>query len=437
MTTPTSASIIDLPYLTPDIPGVAATIKRSYEDFIVEEVPAYEPSGEGSHVYFRIEKRGLSTMRAVQDIAKALGVGPRHIGLAGMKDARGVTVQTLSLEHADAERIKKLEIPRIAILDVSHHTNKLKVGHLRGNHFTIRMRDVDPDRLDDVRRVAGLLADNGVPNYFGSQRFGLRGDTWELGRAVLQQDAQTLIDLMLGKPTDADTGKVLQARQLYEKGKYDEAARTWPHAFRDNARAARAMAKSKGNPKRAIFAIDNKLKRFYVNAYQSYLFNQVLARRIEELGKLYVGDLAYKHETGSVFRVEDEAAENARASAKEISPTGPLFGKKMTRAEGTPGTWEQEVLDREGVKLGDFSNLRQVNARGSRRPLRFFPTDLHVSDGRDDGGLFVELSFFLPSGCYATMLLREISKGKLSEGRSDTYREPTDDVEEDVATDEM
>ena len=436
MTIPTESVVTTLPYLTPDIPPVAATIKRTYEDFVVEEVPAYEPSGDGTHVYFRIEKRGLSTMRAVQDIAKVLGVGPKHIGMAGLKDARGVTVQTLSLEHVDVERVKNLSIPRIAILDVSRHTNKLKVGHLRGNIFTIRMRDVEPDRVDDVKRVADLLANKGVPNYFGGQRFGLRGDTWELGRAVLQEDAKTLIDLMIGKPSAADTGKVLLARQLYEKGQFDEAARTWPHAFRDNARVARALSKAKGAHKRAYFAIDNKLKRFYVNAYQSYLFNQTLARRINELDKLYLGDLAYKHDNGSVFRVEDEAAENIRAANREISPTGPLFGKKMTRAEGTPGTWEQEVLDREQVDFNDFSKIRQVNVRGSRRPLRFFPDDLSVTDGRDDIGLYVELKFFLPSGCYATMLLREICKGRLSEGRSDTYREPAVDAPDEESNDE-
>ena len=98
----------DWPYLTSDIPGVPAAIKRRYEDFEVEEIPAYQPSGSGDHVYFRIEKAGLSTMRAVNDIARALGVPARNIGLAGLKDARAVTRQMLSLEHANADRVAAL-----------------------------------------------------------------------------------------------------------------------------------------------------------------------------------------------------------------------------------------------------------------------------------------------------------------------------------------
>src|SRR5262245_61431504 len=121
------------PYLTQDVPGLAAAIKRRYEDFQVDEIPAYEASGSGDHVYFRIEKAGLSTMRAVHDISRALGVPSREIGLAGLKDARAVTRQTFSLEHADPDRVAALSIPRIKILSVSRHSNKLRIGHLHGN----------------------------------------------------------------------------------------------------------------------------------------------------------------------------------------------------------------------------------------------------------------------------------------------------------------
>jgi tRNA pseudouridine13 synthase len=406
----------DLPYLTATVPPIAAAIKRRYEDFWVEEIPAYEPVGSGDHCFFTIEKRGLATMRAVNDIARALGRLSRDIGVAGLKDARGVTIQTLSLEHVDPELIKGLDLPRIRVLSVARHFNKLKIGHLRGNHFRIKLRDVDLARLGDVRAVCEVLGKRGVPNYFGQQRFGSRGDSWEIGLAILQEDLKAAMDLMLGRPGPLDTGDVLKARQLYEAGDYAAAAKSWPYGSRECVRACHAMARSRGKHKRAYYAVDNRLKKFFVNAYQSHLFNGVLARRVNEIDAVRAGDLAYKHDNGSVFRVEDPTAEAPRAAAFEISPTGPIFGYKMTEAEGEVGAMEQSILGAEPVGLSHFGRLRGMKCHGARRPLRFRPDDLSVETGSDEFGPFVEIRFTLAAGCYATMVLREICKENLKEG---------------------
>jgi len=427
MTTSVTSPLADLPYLTPDIAPIRAAIKRRYEDFRVEEIPAYEPCGEGTHVYFKIEKSGLATMRAVHDIARELGVPARDVGVAGLKDARGVTVQTLSVEHIDPQRIRGLEISRIRVLDVSRHGNKLKIGHLHGNRFVLRLRDVNRDRLGDLRAACETLSRRGVPNYFGQQRFGHRGDTWQIGRAVLRGDGKEVIDLMLGRPGPHDTGPVLKARRLYEADKYEEAARTWPYGFRDNRKLSKQMQRLNGRHGRAFRTIDARLLKFFVNAYQSHLFNQVLARRITEIDRVQVGDLAYRHPTGGVFRVEDAEREGPRAADREISPTGPIYGGRMTRAEGLPGEIEEAVLADEGVSVDDFNRLRRMKIHGSRRPLRFFPEKLEIDDGADDHGSFLELRFSLSSGCYATMLLREICKSELEEGSSDQFDEESND----------
>lgn len=415
-TAPTQPAIQLLPYLTRDIPPVAGAIKRRYEDFVVEEIPAYEPCGTGDHVFFTIEKKGLATMRAVNDIARALGILSREIGLAGLKDARAVTTQTLSIEHIDPAKLKVLDIPRIRILSVERHKNKLKIGHLRGNRFRIKLRECEATRVPDIEAVLKTLEQRGVPNYFGQQRFGSRGDTWQIGHAVLRRDPKTVVDLMLGRPGPFDTGEVLRARQLYESEKYLAAAKAWPYGFRDNARACRAMAKSFGKHKRAYYAIDSRLKKFYVSAYQSYLFNRFLAERLDQLDQIVEGDLAYKHDNGAVFRVTDAAAEAPRAAAFEISPTGPIFGVRMTRAEGEPGQVEQSILDAEQITTDDFRSIRDMKIHGARRPLRFAMQELHHESGEDRFGPFVELCFTLSAGCYATMILREICKETLQEG---------------------
>jgi|CXWL01.1.fsa_nt_gi tRNA pseudouridine13 synthase len=415
MTASASAILNDLPYLTRDVPPLHAAIKRRYEDFVVEEIPAYEPCGEGDHCYFTIEKRGLATMRAVNDIARELGILSRDIGLAGLKDARAVATQTLSIEHIDPQRLTDLNIPRIRVLGVSRHRNKLKIGHLRGNQFRIKLREVEPGRIGDIKVVCDSLSRRGVPNYFGQQRFGSRGDTWQLGRAVLHGEQKLLLDLMLGTPSAHDTGPVLRARKLYDAGNYEAAAKAWPYGFRDNVRACRALAKSRGKIARGFHAIDARLKKFFVSAYQSRLFNQVLAHRIDEIHTVRAGDLAYKHDNGAVFRVVDAQAEAPRAEAFEISPTGPIFGHRMTCCEGGVAEIENAVLAAENLTLESFHGLRSMKLHGSRRPLRFRPEEMNVSSDSDEAGEFVELTFTLPSGCYATMILREVCKDQLEE----------------------
>ncbi len=444
-----TAALDPWPYLSADVPAVPAAVKRRYEDFFVDEIPAYEPSGRGDHVYFVVEKRGLATMPAAADIARALGRNPRDIGFAGLKDARAVTRQTFSVEHEEPERIRGLDLPRMRVLSVSRHTNKLRIGHLRGNRFAIRLREVDPGRIDDIRAVLDLLSRRGTPNYFGRQRFGTRGDSGRIGAALLHDDPAEAMALLCGRAGEFDTGEVRRARRLYDAGNFAAAARAWPYLFRDAARACRAMAKSDGDARRAIRAVPRGLRQFFVSACQSWLFNRVLAARIDEIDRVRPGDLAYKHDNGAVFLVQDAAAEQPRAERFEISPTGPLFGRRMTAPADEPAALEQRVLAGERLDAAIFSagerparhaadaephvqapgpaaaqarsagSVRQGLAPpGGRRPLRFALRDATAESGSDDAGPFIELRFTLAAGCYATSVLREICKDALEEGRA-------------------
>jgi tRNA pseudouridine13 synthase len=159
-------------------------------------------------------------------------------------------------------------------------------------------------------------------------------------------------------------------------------------------------------PAAAVRRIPARLRRFYVSAYQSALFNRVLARRLERglLGRLLLGDLAYLHPKGAVFRVQDPQVEQPRADRFEISPSGPLYGYKMSMPQGIAGEMEQRVLEEEGLALEDW-RLRGLKLKGARRALRIPLRDVEV---RLDQGLL--LAFALPPGCYATVVLRELQK---------------------------
>ena len=143
---------------------------------------------------------------------------------------------------------------------------------------------------------------------------------------------------------------------------------------------------------------------------QSYLFNQVVAFRIGALDSLQPGDLAWRHPQGAVFRVEDVDREQPRCDAFEISPTGPLFGYRMTEPTDKPGEMEAAVVAEESINPAEWREGEKHRIKGGRRPLRFGPQDVSVSADTDDGGPFIELSYRLESGCYATTVLREICK---------------------------
>ncbi|WP_432822691.1 tRNA pseudouridine(13) synthase TruD, partial [Trichloromonas sp.] len=131
-------------YLTATVPGTGGTIKESPEDFLVEEIPLYPPCGEGEHLYLLVEKEGVSTHDMLHRLAKALKVKEREIGYAGLKDAKARTRQTVSITGVKPEQVKALEFEDIRILDARFHGNKLRLGHLAGNRFTIRLRRVAP-----------------------------------------------------------------------------------------------------------------------------------------------------------------------------------------------------------------------------------------------------------------------------------------------------
>jgi tRNA pseudouridine13 synthase len=392
-------------YLTEALPGTGGKIKERVEDFRVEELPLYSPSGEGQHTFFEIRKEGISTFQAVRTIARALAVPPNRISYAGLKDAQAITCQVLSVESVLPDVVTALELPQIRVMWAERHRSRLRIGHLRGNRFTIRVSGVDEFALPLCRAILEVLARRGVPNRFGSQRFGQRGNSAHLGRAVVKKDAQGFIQNFLGGPHPNETERVQSARARFDAGDWKGALSQFPGNMADERRALQTLVRTQGDYRRAYAAVPKRLKKFLLSAYQSALFNRVVETRLQTLDRVYVGDLAMKHPGRSVFRVEDEAAEQPRAASFEISPTGPIFGFKMMQALGQQETLEASILAGEGLTLEDFRIGDGIKARGERRALRF---QVHEPELRYDDGIM--LRFWLPRGCYATTLLAEIMK---------------------------
>lgn len=399
-----------LPYLTSSLPGVGGRIKERTEDFRVEEIPLYPLSGSGTHVYFHVVKSGLPTPSAVNRIARHMGVRPGDIGVAGLKDARGVTTQLMSLEHADADRLARFRSDRIGITVVGRHTNKLRTGLLAGNRFAVRIRGAGCGALDGAQAILDVLIRRGVPNFFDRQRFGARGDTADLGEAMVRNDPGEFVAIFLGRSIAEDPPDCKAARDAFDAGFFGRALKCWPHHYADPRRALSAYKRRK-KPSAAIAAIDKRMKRLYVSAFQSRIFNEVLTRRLDTIDRVFVGDMARKSDTGGVFTVEDAAVEQPRADRFEISPTGPIFGYRSSLADGEMGRIEREALAAAGVELEDFHHVGRIKAKGSRRALRFKLDAPALTGGSDAWGEFLELTFATPPGAYATIVLQEIIKG--------------------------
>lgn len=340
--------------------------RQSARDFVVDEIPLYPFSGEGEHLVLHVRKKNLTTWQMIDVFSNHLGIKGRDFGYAGLKDKNAQTKQYISLPRKYEPLLENFEHEGIKILSKTYHNNKIRVGHLKGNRFFIRLKKVSPVAAAKITEALGAIRKYGMPNYFGFQRFGIDGENYKKGKAILEGT-------------------------LKERNK--------------------------------------KLSQFYVNAYQSWLFNGWLSRRIEisklvegfgaeELSrilslpaeelesmkkqphpfKLIHGDVMMHYPYGRIFHYVDEA-EVERFARRDISVSGLLSGKRATRAEGLAGEIEQEY---DAIASG---------IDGARRYGWIFPEEIEGEYKENDA--WYELHFTLPKGCYATVLIEEIAKREI------------------------
>jgi tRNA pseudouridine13 synthase len=337
-------------------------------DFIVDEIPLYEFTGEGEHLILHVRKKDMTTWEMVSAIAKYCKIKQRDIGYAGLKDKHAMTMQYISLLAKDnEEKLKTFKHDKIKILGTYRHNNKIRIGHLKGNHFKVRLKKVLGVQKDKLDSVVKWVKKNGVPNYFGNQRFGNHGDNWKEGKAIIEG--------------------TLKIR-------------------------------------------DRKKKTFLLNAYQSYLFNACLSKRIElsmlleafseadaekvlnlpegslkgtkeqpHFFKLLEGDLMMHYPFGRVFELESLEEEARRFAEFDIAPSGLLPGKRVSRATKVAGLIEQDYDE-------------EVGENGARRYAWIAVTDVKKTYVEEKA--HYELEFTLPKGSYATNVLDVLRGGAVS-----------------------
>ncbi len=319
------------------------------DTFFVEEMPAYLPAGEGPHTFVWIEKRCLTTLEAVSRLARALGVQARDMGYAGMKDRNATTRQWLSLPDVEPSVALVVEIDGLSVLEARRHHNKLRVGHLRGNRFEVVLSELVPGEGDGLRAQLIHLAGRGLPNHYGRQRFGSGGDNLQVG-----------IEILRGKRREPDARR----------------------------------------------------RKLLLSAVQSAVFNQALDLRAASGGltRVRLGDVLQKTATGGSFVCEDPARDQARVDAGELVPTAPLPGSRILEpAPGTPArVLEDQALADIGLAPAELAQVGR-DLPGARRPV---VTSVTLGDPpfreESDGPGTARLSFSLPAGSYATVLLEAL-----------------------------
>jgi tRNA pseudouridine13 synthase len=393
-------------YLTADLPGIGGMIKEKPEDFQVAEIPVYLPCGEGEHTFVEIEKRGITTLEAIRRLARSVSIPEREIGYAGMKDAGGITRQTLSFPRIAPERFRELDLPGIKVISTLLHKNKLRLGHLAGNRFRIKVAGVAGDAREKAGAILTVLKERGVPNYFGVQRYGAQGNYPYVGRSLLLGNFKAVVDGIMGDPQSVEDERWSNAISAYHAGDLVKSLDTFPGFCRTERDILSRLVRSPDAHEKALHALNPRLKRLYLSAYQSALFDRILDQRLAGLDRVVEGDLAFKHGNGACFLVENPAVESCRAETFEISPSGPLFGCRMTLPRGVPLELENSVLSEEGITLEQFALSGGLRMEGERRPLRIQLKDPLAE--MEENALVLEFS--LPRGAYATSVLREIMK---------------------------
>jgi tRNA pseudouridine13 synthase len=341
--------------------------KQSPRDFVVEELPLYDFSGEGEHLVMFVRKKNLSTLELISIIAKFLGIKNKEIGYAGLKDKHAMTKQYISVLKKYEQKLEEFSHENIKILSKHYHNNKIRMGHLKGNRFFIKLKKVNPTSAQKIDEALKNIAKDGMPNFFGYQRFGNDGDNHILGEKI-----------------------------------------------------------AKGEKKER----NVKVRKLLISAYQSHLFNLWLSRRLEisklvdsfepkelenllnmpqdELKKmkkqkhtfkLIDGDVMEHYPHGRLFDYDGLDDDLKRFENRDISPTGLLCGKKVRLASNSAAIIEKDYDD-------------DINADGARRYAWIFPEGIEGRFKQEEAQY--ELNFTLPKGSYATVLIEELAKKKIN-----------------------
>lgn len=402
-------------YYASDTPGIGGRLRSSPEDFIVEEIPLpFSEVGDGPYLICRLKKTNWELQRAVREIAKQLGISHRRIAWAGTKDKNAVTTQFISIYGLVPEAVGQVRLRDISLEVVGRSHQPLTLGGLAGNRFDIAIRDCIREDLAARVQEVTVAAAAGIPNYYGLQRFGVvRPITHTVGEEILKGDYEAAVVAYIGRAFPLETEAAQAARTHFAETRNARAAlAALPVQMTYERAMANHLVANPGDYAGALRALPPKLLSLLVSAFQSYLFNRALSRRIDA-GMSLVGPEIGDRLLFQDGREDIVTARNMKAAEVHIRRGRcriALFipGAGAVRSSGRMDDIMQELMQEAGIDAGNFERAsRFVGMRfdGVSRPITL-STGIRA-EVMDES---VRLSFTLPPGHYATTVCREYMK---------------------------
>ncbi|MFA5357320.1 MAG: tRNA pseudouridine(13) synthase TruD [archaeon] len=410
--------------------ALGGKIKQRYSDFIVEEVlidgricqvkkfdkafgerkeeleKIIVPASNGKEqLLLDLEKINQDTNFVFARLARGLNVSKKRIGYAGLKDKRGITCQRISLYGPDPKRVERFGFRGIELRNPEWSDKRIELGELKGNNFVLTIRGIEKSE-DEIKKIISEFAEQakeGLPNFFGNQRFGGKREiTHRVGKLLLAEKFEEAVMLYLTETYSEEKEELRNARiNLANTNNFSDALKQFP--FLD-ARSEIAMLNHLvNNPKDfagAFGKLPKKIRYLFVHAYQSHIFNKIIEERLLQFGK-----------KGLDVIEGDELIEG--------EPAALLPGFESKFAEGKAGEIEQKILADEGVDFRTFrvGGMSELSSKGSRKNIVLRPENFNLietgADEFNEGKRFAKVSFFLSKGNYATTIMRELLKEEI------------------------
>lgn len=413
-------------YYMTDTNGTGGRLKKDPQDFIVDEIADALPVSEnGRYTIADVTSTNWETNRLIRILSRSMRISREKVGFAGTKDKRAVTTQRMSFE-CEPSKLDLVKLEDVSIDNVFRSDRPVRMGDLKGNRFTIRVRDTDTDAKTTEETVSSILSDiqstGGFPNYYGVQRFGIaRPVTHLVGEQIVRGDLRKAVEIYLFYPSEYEEDEVRETRDILRRcdGDYSSIDFILPKIMGFEQTLVDYLRQNPGDYKGAIEIMPTNLQMMFTHAYQSYLYNHMLSRRMEAgmpLNTPVEGDTVIPVDADGVPSHEEPVTvtqRNARLVEKQVAKKKAyvaisVFGSDGRFSEGRMGEIERAVVSEAGLEADDFivPGLPHCCAKGDWREILCKVSDLSWNMNDDGYGL----SFYLTKGNYATCLMREFLK---------------------------
>lgn len=428
--------------------GIGGSIKNSIDDFIVQEILVDGSTAKinqkpnlsvlsaslkrKKYLLCVLVKRNWDMFLAIKTVSRRLDIDERQIWYAGIKDAKAITAQHITIENGIIEHILPHSFKDIIIYPVGYIREHLSAYYLLGNNFTININGSDKSR-SEIKLVTNKIVEEldeigGIPNYYGHQRFGtIRPITHLVGKAIIKNNFKDAIFTYLTKYSAEEHPSSRQARRdLFEKQDFKQSLKDFPKQLRFERSILSYLTKKPNDFIGAFMRFPFKLQSLFVQAYQSFLFNLFLSERLEQgisLKKAVMGDFVVNVEksgipmvqTGKLVNAENLKQTNQLIESGKMRVTLPLVGIKQKFSAGQMGTIQKKIFEKENITPETFrvQEIPRISGRGGLRtiitPLNKFNLN-RILPSINSNKFQANLSFNLLRGSYATIFLREIIK---------------------------